>query len=168
MYKDFTSGLRISLSIASIVLLLDQLVKLLIENNFSVWSKHVVIPGFFNLVYVLNKGAAFGILNQEDINWQTNFFIAVSLVAILVIVYLLYSVKQRDNLFLFGLGAIWGGALGNLIDRIRLGMVIDYLDFYIGSFHWPAFNIADTAISLGAISIIISFIQRESNASNTN
>lgn len=168
MHKDFVSALKTALFTAGIVLILDQLVKFLVQAKFTVWSKQVVIPGLFNLVHVLNKGAAFGILNQEDIHWQTYFFIAVSLVAILVILYLLYSVQDRDKFFVFGLGAILGGALGNLVDRIRLGVVIDYLDFYLGSYHWPAFNIADTAISLGAIAVIISFIKREKNASNTD
>lgn len=149
------------------VLSLDQLLKFYIQAKFNLWDKKVIIPDFFNLVYVLNKGAAFGILNQYHTEWQKYFFIAITLLAILVIVYLLHSIKNRDRYFLLGLGAILGGALGNLLDRIRLGMVLDYLDFYIGAYHWPAFNIADTAITLGAISLIISFLLRKKHASST-
>ncbi len=168
MHKDFIDALKPITIIASTVLALDQIIKLYVQATFSALTQEIVIPGFFNLVYVLNKGAAFGILNREDINWQAYFFIAVSLVAILIILYMVYSINERDKFFLFGMGAILGGALGNLVDRVRLGMVIDYLDFYFKSFHWPAFNIADTAITLGAISLLISFFKKEKNASNTD
>ena len=168
MHKDFIHALKPISFIASTVLVLDQIIKLYVQASFSALSKQVVVPGFFNLVYVLNKGAAFGILNRESIDWQAYFFIAVSLVAILIILYLVYSINDRDWFFLIGMGAILGGALGNLVDRIRLGMVIDYLDFYFKSLHWPAFNIADTAITLGAISLLISFFKKEKNASNTD
>ncbi|MFW6415308.1 MAG: signal peptidase II [Thermodesulfobacteriota bacterium] len=168
MHKDFVAALKPVLSTAATILLLDQVVKFYVQANFTALDKEIVVPGFFNLVYVLNKGAAFGILNREDIYWQTYFFLGISLVAILVILYLLYSIEDRDKYLLFGMGAILGGALGNLVDRVRLGMVIDYLDFYFKSFHWPAFNIADTAITLGAISVLISLIKKENNASNTD
>ena len=150
-----------------IILVLDQLSKLWAQNNLSHWESIDVIPGLFKLVYVLNRGAAFGFLNQRDTTWQTYFFIAVTALAVVLIFHLVHSVTRRDPYLFAGLGLILGGALGNLIDRIRLGEVIDFLDFYLGSHHWPAFNIADMAISVGTVLLIISFYKRKKDASNT-
>lgn len=146
---------------AMAVLVLDQLTKVWIQSAIPVWEKGwTVIPGFFDIVHILNRGAAFGFLNRHDIDWQRPFFIAVSALA-LGLIFVLARSKEDDGWFyVCGLGLILGGALGNLIDRIRLGVVVDFLDFYIGTWHWPAFNVADMGICLGAASLIISFYQR--------
>ncbi len=156
------------LLLAVAVLLLDQSTKLVVQKSIPVWGKVTVIPEFFNLVHVLNKGAAFGILNNSGTSWQAAFFICATLLAVGLIGYILLSSSRRDRFFLLGLGAVLGGALGNLADRIRFGMVIDYLDFYVGSFHWPAFNVADSAISLGALSLLISMYRKERHASSSH
>jgi len=150
------------------ILLADQLVKLLVTNALQLFQKKPVIPGFFNIVLVYNKGAAFGILNNAGSSWQVAFFILVTLLAVGIIVYLLRTTHRRDRFFILGLGSILGGALGNLVDRIRLGKVIDYLDFSFRQFHWPAFNIADAAITLGALALIISLYRSERHAPNTD
>lgn len=150
-----------------IVLVLDQITKIWVQNTIEVWSGYSVIPGFFNMVHVLNRGAAFGFLNRADIRWQTYFFIAVSALAIVLIWHLVHTVHRKDPFLFTGLGLILGGAVGNMIDRIRIGQVIDFLDFYVGSHHWPAFNIADIAITVGAFCLLLSFYQRKSNASDT-
>jgi signal peptidase II len=124
-----------------------------------------IVPGFFDLVHVLNKGAAFGFLNRADIHWQTYFFIAVSALAVVLIFHLVRTVDREDSFLFTGLGCILGGALGNMIDRIRIGQVIDFLDFHAAGHHWPAFNVADMAISIGALLLLISFYQRKKNAS---
>lgn len=154
--------------VAISILFFDQILKLLVQNTFSFQEKINIIPGLFNIVYVLNKGAAFGILNNSGLNWQSYLFISISCTTILVVVYLLHFSTKQSSFFYLGLGAILGGALGNLIDRIRIGMVIDFLDFYWRSFHWPAFNLADAAISLGAISLLISFYRRDKNVTHSN
>ena len=154
--------------LAGAVLVLDQASKLLVQHLIRPLETVAVIPDFFRLVHVLNKGAAFGFLNRPDMQWQAYFFICVTLVAVGIIVYLLHSSERRDRFFLLGLGAILGGALGNLVDRVRMGMVIDFLDFSIGSFHWPAFNVADCAITVGALSLLASFYRRERHASGTH
>jgi signal peptidase II len=115
-----------------------------------------VIPGFFNLAHVLNKGAAFGFLNNPDSTWQIWFFVAVTVVAVGFIYSLLVNADRGDRFLIWGLGLVLGGALGNFIDRVRYGFVVDFLDFYIGDYHWPAFNVADIAITCGAFAIIIS------------
>ncbi len=153
---------------AGVIFVLDQAVKLLIQNALAVHEVRSVIPGFFNLIHIHNRGAAFGLLNRTDISWQTPFFIAVTLLTVLIIIYLIATTPRQDRFFIFGLSAILSGALGNLVDRVRLGHVIDYLDFFIGPYHWPAFNVADTAISLGAIALIISFYRKERHESRAH
>ena len=148
------------------VLLLDQATKLLIEAFLPLGGK-TVIPGLFNLVYVLNKGAAFGFLNRADIHWQTYFFIGASALAVVLIIQLLRTVDRHDPVLFTGLGLIMGGALGNLVDRIRIGMVIDFLDFHIGPNHWPAFNVADMAITIGSMALLITFFKHRAHASTS-
>lgn len=143
------------------VLLLDQLTKIWIQRSIPVWEKgFTVIPGFFDIVHILNRGAAFGFLNRHDIDWQRPFFIIISILALGLIAALARSKEDDGPFFVYGLGLILGGAVGNLIDRVRLGVVVDFLDFYIGAWHWPAFNVADMGICLGAAGLLVSFYQR--------
>lgn len=135
---------------------LDQATKLWVSSSMEAWSGHAVIAGFFNLVHVLNRGAAWGFLNSEDISWQRPMFIGIGLVALAFIGYMLKTADEKDAWMITGLGLIAGGAIGNLIDRIRLGVVVDFLDFYVGNYHWPAFNIADCALTVGAGCILLS------------
>ncbi len=143
--------------IALAVVLLDQLTKLWIQNSIVLFTTHPVIPGFFNIVHVLNRGAAFGFLNRTDIQWQTYFFFAATALAVMIIGHLLRVARPEDKLLICGLGLILGGALGNLIDRIRMGEVVDFLDFYWKTYHWPAFNVADIAIFLGSLGLLVAF-----------
>jgi len=159
------SNYRLPFSIAAVVLVLDQASKLIVEQSIAEWKSLSVIPGFFNLVHVLNKGAVFGFLNRADTTWQVYFFIAASLAAVGVILYLLRTEQYGDKMMLAGLGLLLGGALGNLFDRVRLGFVIDFLDFYIGRYHWPAFNVADIAITTGTLTLIISFYGKRKKTS---
>lgn len=159
---------KLSFSLAAIVLLLDQLSKFWTQQSIPLWEEKTIVPGFFNLVHVLNRGAAFGFLNRADIQWQTYFFIAASALAVVLIFHLLRTVNRDDRYLFTGLGLILGGALGNLIDRIRIGQVIDMLDFYVAGHHWPAFNVADIAISLGGLALLISFYKRRRYESNSN
>ena len=152
--------------LAAIILVLDQISKVWVQGAISFYESIPVVPGFFDLVHVLNKGAAFGFLNRADIHWQTYFFIGVSALAVILIFHLVQTVNRRDPFLFTGLGCILGGALGNMIDRIRIGEVIDFLDFHIAGHHWPAFNVADIAISIGAFLLLISFYQRKKNASH--
>lgn len=136
--------------IAALVLLLDQWTKQLTIKYISFDQVIPVISGFFNLVHVRNRGAAFGFLNNPDTSWQVWFFIGVSLVASVVILYIARSAKKEDRLLFLALGLVLGGALGNLVDRVLLGEVVDFLDVYYRTWHWPSFNVADSAICLGA------------------
>jgi len=131
------------------VLLLDQISKLLVMARFAMHEVLPVIPGFFNLTFVTNTGAAFGLLAGEQTLVRQLFFVAVALAALLFLYYSHRHFRDQGALFAHAIGLIAGGAVGNLVDRLRLGAVVDFLDFYIGAYHWPAFNVADTAICVG-------------------
>ena len=135
---------------------LDQATKYWVSSSMEPWTGHPVIPGLFNLVHVLNRGAAWGFLDSENIDWQRPLFIVIGIIALAFIVYMLKTADRTDKWMVAGLGLIAGGAVGNLIDRIRLGVVVDFLDFYVGDYHWPAFNIADCALTVGAGCILLS------------
>ncbi len=140
---------KIVLGIAGVVILLDQLSKWWAVTTIPLHRAVPVIEGFFNLVNIRNRGAAFGFLNRSDIEWQFWLFLVATIIATISIFFLVRSSKQ-DNLLFSSLGLILGGALGNFIDRVRMRAVIDFLDFYVGNWHWPAFNVADIAICIGA------------------
>src|SRR5690606_31046844 len=117
------------------------------------YGQHIPITGFFNLVLTYNTGAAFSFLSEAS-GWQRWFLSAIAATASIVIIYLLHKYRA-ETLFCLSLSLILGGALGNLWDRITLGHVVDFLDFYVGDYHWPAFNIADSAIFIGAALLIV-------------
>jgi signal peptidase II len=159
---------KIVFILAGVILIFDQATKIWIQNTIPLWESKTIIPGLFNLVHVLNKGAAFGFLADLEGNMQTYFFIGITGLAVVLIIHLLRTVHRKDHYLFTALGLILGGALGNLIDRIRLGMVIDFLDFHFGSHHWPAFNVADMAISTGAILLLVSFYRKKRYASDSD
>lgn len=151
-----------------ITVILDQITKIWVSNVMDVWTGKQVIPGFFNLVHVVNKGAAWGFLDNEDIDWQRPLFIIITFIALGFIAYMLKNTDETDTWMITGLALIAGGAIGNLIDRVRLGVVIDFLDFYFGNYHWPAFNVADCTLTIGAGCIILSmFLNRKSKINKT-
>ncbi|MDO8299645.1 signal peptidase II, partial [Lacisediminimonas sp.] len=117
------------------------------------------ITGFFNLVLAYNKGAAFSFLADQG-GWQRWFFTGIAVVAVVFIIHLLRR-NAGQRLFCTALALILGGAIGNLIDRVLYGHVIDFLDFHVGGWHWPAFNVADTAIVIGAALFILDELRRK-------
>ena len=143
-------------AIAGLVIVLDQLTKYLVVRKFFLHESIQVIPGFFSITYVRNPGAAFGILAGASGSWRTIFFVVVSLVALTVIATLVH--KTADRLPLLAFALIGGGAVGNLIDRVRFGEVVDFIEWYYGSFHWPTFNIADSAITVGVTLLAIDML----------
>ncbi len=132
------------------VICADQLSKLWIVNSFQLLEIREVVPGFFNLVYVTNTGAAFSMFADIDSPLRHYGFLLVGILAIIGLTVYYASIKEQNRLFFIAAGLIAGGAAGNLIDRIRYGSVVDFLDFYLGNSHWPAFNLADSAICIGA------------------
>ncbi len=159
----------IPVGIGVLVVIIDQLTKLWILKNFRLHEQLNIIPGFFDLVYVTNTGAAFGLFSGSE-NWLRQlFFVGVALVAMVVIVYAYKQLKEQGAVFTVSLGLIGGGAIGNLIDRLRFGSVVDFLDFYVKGYHWPAFNVADSAITVGVGLFLLGTLlqQRQEKRSNT-
>lgn len=140
------------LGLAGSIVLADQAAKWAIAGALRAGETRELAP-FFNVVLTFNRGAAFSFLSDAS-GWQREFFIGVALVATAVILALLWR-SAGARLFSAGLALILGGALGNLWDRITLGHVVDFLDFHVMGWHWPAFNVADSAITVGAALVII-------------
>lgn len=155
---------KLVLLMSLVLVILDQATKIWVVNSLPYGTSREVIPGFFNLTYVLNYGSAFGFLNDPSGDWQRYFFIGVSFAALGVILFLVHCAKEDERTLIYGLGLLLGGSLGNMIDRVRQGPVIDFLDIYVNQWHWPAFNVADSAISVGACVLIISFYRKENSA----
>ena len=140
------------LGLASVIIILDQISKLWISNNF-IYGEGLRVVKHFNLVLGHNSGAAFGFLNDAG-GWQRWMFSAIAIVAAVWIVRMLRQ-HAKETLFCLALALVLGGALGNLIDRVAYGYVVDFLDFYWGNSHFPTFNVADSAISVGAVLLIL-------------
>jgi|TARA_B100001564_G_scaffold179132_1_gene150527 signal peptidase II len=135
------------------LVILDQVTKALVINFFNLYDSVALLP-MINLTFVVNYGFAFGLLNNPSLNQ-----ILVSLVILAIIIYFLYLlIKTQDKIFQLTLTLILAGALGNFIDRIFRGFVIDFIDIYIGKYHWPAFNIADSCITVGFVVLMINIL----------
>jgi len=153
------SALTKWLSISAILLALDLYTKHLVQKTFE-YADKLTITSYFDLVRYHNEGAAFSFLAGAG-GWQKWFFTVVAAVASIFIVYLLKK-HQTEKLFSLGLALVLAGALGNLYDRVTLGYVVDFLSFHINDFYWPAFNVADSAISVGVgILLLDSFTPRK-------
>lgn len=162
-------------SIASIValVLVDRLTKVWIEANISLFDSKPIITGFFHIVHTKNSGAAFGLFNDAPSSVRTMLLIIVSGAITAMIVNLLWqSTKpgQGSRMLQAALTLVLGGALGNLHDRIRFGFVTDFLQVFIGTYEWPAFNVADSAITVGAVLMAIDILKtsKRRDVSETN
>ncbi len=142
-------------SIILAVICLDQASKFWIMHHFVLHESRVVIPDLFNLTYLTNNGAAFSILAGQPALWRQVFFLCTATAALVFIWIAQRSYGRRSLWYTVALSLIAGGAIGNMIDRIRFGFVIDFLDVFVGSHHWPAFNIADSAITVGVLVFIV-------------
>jgi signal peptidase II len=143
-----------------LILILDQITKFYVDSSMRLHESIPVIQGFFSITYVRNPGAAFGFLADASPLFRSIFFVAVTGLAVILVVQDIWKSRAEEPLLTFALSLILSGAVGNLIDRVRLGEVIDFLDVYIGSTHWPAFNVADSAISVGAVILFIELTRR--------
>lgn len=150
---------RLLLIVSPILLILDQWTKLLVDSRFILYESVPLIENFLALTYIRNKGAAFGILSDSAI--RVPFFITVSIVALIGILWYLRKIDVSLKLQHWALVLIFSGALGNLIDRIRLGEVIDFIDAHWYQYHWPAFNVADSAITIGVGLLLVDLWQDE-------
>jgi len=149
------------LGLIVLLLVLDQVTKTALEKSIPWGGSRAVIPGFFNLSHVRNRGAIFGFLNQSGTPLIYILLTLMSLTALGLVIYYFVKVPVSEKLLKFTLALVMAGALGNLIDRIIKGYVIDFLDFYIGKHHFPSFNVADSCISIGAVLLIYIFFIRK-------
>jgi signal peptidase II len=139
---------------------LDQATKLMVAKALPLGTQVPVIRGFFNLVHIHNRGAAFGLLANWSLDVARVFFVLTTSLVLAVVGYLWWRLPSGRGAAALGYSLIMAGALGNLIDRVRLGEVIDFLDFFWGRFHWPAFNVADSLVCMGA-GLLVWVILRE-------
>lgn len=135
--------------VAGATILADQASKLLLSGAMAIHDRISLIPGLLNIVHVRNSGVAFGLFRDVGSRYRTLFMLLISAVALALIGVLVTQLRRGQRLETVSLSLILGGAIGNLIDRCRLGEVIDFIDVYVGRFHWPAFNVADSAITVG-------------------
>jgi signal peptidase II len=147
---------------------LDQMTKLLVMQNMPLGSHIPVMQGFFNLVHVHNKGAAFSLLNSISVGFTRPFFIITTGLVLGVVGYLWWRLPKTNWPVALGYSLIMAGAVGNLIDRVRLGEVVDFLDFYWGRYHWPAFNVADSLVCLGAAVLVWVILMEEKTGNAPN
>jgi signal peptidase II len=140
--------------IAALIVLCDRMTKWLVSQKITLHDSVDVVPGMFRLTHVQNQGAAFGLFAESNSEWRVAMLILFSLAALAVVSALLWKNGTALNTTAIALSLVFGGALGNLWDRVTSGRVIDFLDFYMGAHHWPAFNIADSAIVVGALLLL--------------
>ena len=150
-----TRGYSFQLAVAAVIVVADQLTKLLIRREFELYDTTSVIPNLFSLTRIHNTGAAFGLLDGVDLPFKTGLLAIVSVAALVGLVMFAVSLPEIHRLARVGVALVVGGAAGNLIDRVWLGYVVDFVDVYWGGWHFWAFNVADSAISIGMALIIL-------------
>ncbi|MBI3610316.1 MAG: signal peptidase II [Nitrospirae bacterium] len=151
-------------AVAGTVFILDQITKALIQRTMRLHESIPIIDRLFSLTYIRNAGAAFGLFAEHGNGLRMVFFVTISVVAILFLWTLFVKTPKEAWLGRLSIAMVMGGAMGNLVDRIRFGEVVDFLDFYIGPYHWPAFNLADSSISVGVALLIWYFIHADGTA----
>lgn len=145
--------------LAVVVIVLDQLSKLAVEKFTSLGSFQVVIPGLLNLVHTSNPGVAFGLFADSQAPWRAPLLILFSVTVIVLIIWMLWTHRAGGALGSYGLALILGGAAGNVVDRLFHRSVTDFIDFHLGAYHWYTFNVADTAIVIGAALVILELLR---------
>ena len=143
------------LGVGSLVVLIDQITKIWVDKTMKLYETTPIVPGLLDLHYIRNTGAAFGFLSGSHAGFRIPFFILVSSVAIGIILFLFYKLEESEVVMPLALSLVLGGAIGNLIDRIRLGEVIDFILFHYKAFQWPSFNVADIGISVGVTLLVL-------------
>jgi signal peptidase II len=146
--------------LAVAVFALDRWTKWLVETRLGPYDSRTIIPGFFDIVHSRNSGVAFGILSNDPSALRTGALIAFSVLAMVFLALIFWRTRQQSATTRYAIALIFSGAIGNVFDRLRSGSVTDFLDFYIGSWHWYTFNIADTAITIGAALLLLEMLTR--------
>jgi signal peptidase II len=151
---------------AAAVFAIDRFTKWIVETRVSFIDTYRVIPGFFDIVHSQNRGVAFGLFNDGVSEWRTPLLLLFSLAAVVIVAVILWNADRLDRLSLAGFALILGGAAGNVFDRLVWGRVTDFLEFYVGDYHWPTFNIADSAIVIGSGLLLIELLRPKRQVAN--
>jgi signal peptidase II len=154
-------------AIAASIFALDRATKWIIEARVPLLDRIPVIPGFFDIVHSQNSGAAFGMFSDSQSPWRTFFLILFSIAALVVVGGMLWNARKLDRPTFYGISLIFGGAMGNVFDRIAWGRVTDFLEFYLGQYAWPAFNVADSAIVVGSGLLVLDLLKPRRQAAQT-
>ena len=154
----FDSRLK-AYGLSALVFALDRATKSLIEAHVSAFDVHTVIPGFFDIVHSQNRGVAFGLLNDSQSPWRTIVLVVLAAAALILVAGMLWRGSHLDRWTVTGLALVLGGAAGNLFDRIVWGRVTDFLEFYIGDWHWPTFNVADSCVVIGSGLLVLELLR---------
>lgn len=151
--------------VGCVITIIDQVTKYIVRTKMNLYDSKEVISNFFSFTYLRNPGGAFGLLADSPEVFRFYFFIVTSILALFVFLFIfIKKASESDYLFMSSMTLVIGGAAGNIIDRIRFGEVVDFLDFYIGKHHWPPFNVADSAITVGMVIFLVhSWKDRESS-----
>jgi signal peptidase II len=146
---------------------LDRFTKWIIETRVSFLDSYRVIPGFFDIVHSQNRGVAFGLFNDSTSEWRTVLLALFSMVAVVAVGAMLWHPERLDRKSLWGFVLVLGGAAGNVFDRLAFGHVTDFLELYIGPYHWPTFNVADSAIVIGCGLLLLDLLKPKRQAAST-
>jgi signal peptidase II len=165
--SEMSSGRRMYFGVAGLIVCLDQITKALVDRYMSLYESRPIVDGLVKLTYVQNRGAAFGILSDADLPYQSWLFAVVSLLALGAIAVYAWRLPPGSRMPRLALALIMGGAVGNLLDRLRLGHVVDFVDVYWGVHHWPAFNVADSAISVGVALLLLDILRHPQSEART-
>ena len=150
------------LALTPLIIVIDQLTKLYIDGSMKLYESIPVIDGLFSITYLRNRGAAFSFLS--DASWRLPFFLLATVIAVIAILMAFKKLRDDQRFAAVALTMILAGAVGNLIDRVRMGEVIDFLDAYWRGHHWPAFNVADSAICVGVAMLALDLFREERRA----
>jgi signal peptidase II len=164
--RNVTFNQRLPIWVATVVLVLDQIVKMLIRPALALYESIPVVPGFFSLTRIHNTGAAFGLMDALDFPFKAAALALVQTAALVGLALYISAIAHEQRLTRFGLALVIGGAAGNLIDRVRFGYVLDFFDFYWRGWHFWAFNVADAAITVGVVFMILDILGLGRRASN--
>ena len=149
---------------ANALIILDQYTKVMVVNHIHLYESVIIMENFFSITHIRNPGVAFGLFANLDMEYKSWLFVAISTVAIMAILVIFHQTPVEKTRVHYSLILIFSGAVGNLIDRIHYKEVIDFLDFYVGKYHWPAFNVADACITIGVgVMILDLFYQQQDN-----
>ena len=146
---------RVSALLVALIVALDQYTKHLVVQAWQLGDSTPVVPGFFSLTYLRNRGGAFGLFAGLPEAWRVAFFVVFAIATVAALIWMLRTTPREDRVQRMALTWVIGGALGNLYDRILYGEVVDFLDVYVGDWHWPAFNVADSFISCGVVLLLV-------------